>query len=287
MVDLARSLRVPLVVSAHGADLLPDAGPNRGTGLLRQLQNAAAVVVPSQSFLGSVVDAFPWLRDKLRCIRNGYDEAELSVTRAIPGPSSRSAVTALCIAALIPKKGIDVLLRGLSECTSSHLKLRLIGEGPLRQELESASVALGLSDRVSFLGPKDRADVLDELARCDLLVMPSRHPSESFGLAVLEAMACAKPVIASAVGGLSELVSDRETGLLVRPEDPTALARALELMVNDPAMRASLGAAGRSKAKRLTVQATGEAYEALFTQLIHRHDGVSPQGRLTDSRGPS
>lgn len=273
MVDLARLLRAPLVVSAHGADLLPDAGPNRGKGLLRQLETAAAVVVPSQGFLGSVVDAFPSLRDKMHCIRNGYDEAELSAVRAGPANSFQPDVTALCIAALIPKKGIDVLLRGLNQCTSGQLKLRLIGEGPLRQELESLSATLGLSDRVSFLGPKNREGVLHELARCDLLVMPSRHPSESFGLAVLEAMACAKPVVASAIGGLPELVGDRETGLLVRPEDPSALARALDLLASDPAMRSSLGAAGLLRAKRFTVRATADAYEALFTELVAQADG--------------
>ena len=115
---------------------------------------------------------------------------------------------------------------------------------------------------------KDRKEVLNELVHSDLAVMPSRHPSESFGLAVLEAMACAKPVVASAVGGLPELVGDRETGLLVRPEDPTALARALDLLVEDPAMRARLGAAGLSIAKRLTVRATADAYEALFAELL-------------------
>jgi len=270
LVDLARWLRVPLVVSAHGSDLLPDAGPSRGKGLLRQLESADAVVVPSQNYLRSVVDAFPRLRDKIRCIHNGYDEEELSALGAVP-VGSRD-VTALCIAALIPKKGIDVLLRGLHQCTSGQLKVRLIGEGPLRRELEALSATLGLSDRVCFLGPKDRDGVLDEIVHCDMMVMPSRHPSESFGLAALEAMACAKPVVASAVGGLPELVGDRETGLLVRPEDSAALARALDLLAGDPAMRLSLGVAGRSKAKRFTVRVTADAYEALFTELVAQAD---------------
>lgn len=272
MVNLAHSLRVPLVVSAHGSDLLPDAGPDRGKGLRRQLESAAAVVVPSQGYLGSVVEAFPWLRDKMHCIRNGYDEAELSAARPAPANSSQPEVTALCIAALIPKKGLDVLLRGVSQCRSARLRVRLIGEGALRQELESLSATLGLSQRVYFLGPKDRDGVLDELIRCDLMVMPSRHPSESFGLAALEAMACAKPVVASAVGGLPELVGDGETGLLVPPEDPAALARALDLLVDDPAMRTRLGAAGRTKARQFTVRATADAYEALFADLVRRSE---------------
>ena len=273
LVDLARWLRVPLVVSAHGSDLLPDAGPDRGKGLLRQLKSADAVVVPSQNYLRSVVDAFPWLSDKIHCIHNGYDEEELSAVEVAPLSSRKPDVTALCIAALIPKKGIDVLLHAVRQCTSGRLKLRLIGEGPLRRELESLSATLGLSDRVSFLGPKDRDGVLDELVHCDLMVLPSRYPSESFGLAVLEAMACAKPVVASAVGGLPELVGNRETGLLVPPEDPAALARALDLLADDPAMRVSLGEAGRRKAKQFTVRVTADGYEALFTELVAQADG--------------
>jgi glycosyltransferase involved in cell wall biosynthesis len=270
LADLARWLHVPLVVSAHGSDLLADVGPNRERGMLRQLESADAVVVPSQGYLRSVVDAFPGLREKIRCIHNGYDEEELSALEAIQVGSSNPDVTALCIAALIPKKGIDVFLRGLRQCRSSRLKVRLIGEGPLRAELECLSAALGLSDRVSFLGSKDRDEVLAELAHCDLFVMPSRHSSESFGLSALEAMVCAKPVIASAIGGLQELVDDRETGLLVPADDPAALARALDLLVDDPASRLRLGLAGRSKAKQFTAWLSANAYEELFTELVAR-----------------
>jgi glycosyltransferase involved in cell wall biosynthesis len=269
MADLARWLRVPLVVSAHGSDLLPDAGPSRGNGLRRLLDSADAVVVPSHDYLRTVVDAFPSLGNKIRCIHNGYDEEELSVAASVNGSYS-SDVTALCIAALIHKKGIDVLLQALAQCRSNRLKLRLVGDGPLREQLESLTAMLRLSDRVSFLGMKERDEVCRELAHCDLLVLPSRHPSESFGLAALEAMACGKAVVASALGGLPELVDDRETGLLVRPEDPTDLAAALDLLVDDAQLRLKLGAAGRSKATRFTARRAAEVYEGLFKELVAR-----------------
>jgi glycosyltransferase involved in cell wall biosynthesis len=136
---------------------------------------------------------------------------------------------------------------------------------------------------VSFLGTLDRKGVFDELVHCDMLVMTSRHPSESFGLAALEAMACAKPVVASAMGGLPELVSDRETGLLVAPDDAEALARALDLLAGDPAMRIRLGMAGRSKARQFTTRATADAYEALFAELIAQAHGLArPDHRCTE-----
>jgi glycosyltransferase involved in cell wall biosynthesis len=130
LVNLARWLRVPLIVSAHGSDLLPDSGPERGRGLLRLLESADAVVVPSQDYLRSVIDAFPWLVGKIQCIYNGYDEEELAAVDPMQLGQSEPHVTALCIAALIPKKGVDVLLRALNQCKSSQLRLRLIGEAP-------------------------------------------------------------------------------------------------------------------------------------------------------------
>lgn len=286
LADLAGWLDVPLVVSAHGSDLLPDTGPSRDRGLFRQLHRADVVVVPSRNFLRSVVDAFPWLGDKIRCIYNGYAEEEFSAVEAGQEGSRKQDVTAVCIAALISKKGIDVLLHALHRCKSTQLKLRLIGEGPLQRELESLCASLGLSGRVSFLGPKDRHEVVDELAHCDMVVMTSRHPSESFGLAALEAMACAKPVVASAIGGLLELVGDRETGLLVPPDDPAALAQALDLLVDDPPMRLSLGVAGRVKAKQFTAGASADVYEALFVELIAQSHGLmrsDDQGGKSDS----
>jgi glycosyltransferase involved in cell wall biosynthesis len=271
LVDLARSLDVPLIVSAHGSDLLPDGTLEHGEGLARQLDSASAVVVPSQAYLHSVVEAFPALAGKIRCIYNGYDEQEVSGIKENIRPSRKDGeVVAVCIAALIPKKGIDILLRALQLSKATQLSVRIIGEGPLRKDLESMSIELGLSKRVIFLGSKNRVDVLNELAQCDLLVMPSRHRSESFGLAALEAMACGKPVVASAIGGLQELVEDQNNGLLVIPENPQSLATALDDISSDPIMRNRLGEAGRIKARQFTVRATTDRYEAMFSELLAR-----------------
>jgi glycosyltransferase involved in cell wall biosynthesis len=266
LVDLAQRLRIPLVVSAHGSDLLSDEAP--AMGLLRQLDSADAVVVPSNDYLRSVVEIYPRLLGKIHCIYNGYDEKELASVGEQSAEPSAQYVTIVSIGTLIPKKGIDVLLHALRRCSSSRLKLRVIGDGPLRGELESLAITLGVGDRVVFLGKKNRSATFDEIARCDLLVMPSRHRSESFGLAALEAMALAKPVVASAVGGLTELVDDGRTGFLVPREDPVALAQALDRLATNRGLRLVLGAAGRSKAARFTVRATGDAYESLFERLM-------------------
>ena len=271
LADLARHLSVPLVVSVHGSDLLTDAGPCRDAGLMRLLHSADAVVAPSRSYLSEVLRAYPELERNARYIYNGFDEAEFPVPSQShshpPGPER----VALCIAAHSRKKGIDVLLRAMQQLgPDSGLRVRLIGDGPLSQELRLLASSLGVSDQVHFLGTRGRAQVFEELARCDLLVMPSRHASESFGLATLEAMACGKPVVASAIGGLSEVVEDGTTGVLVPPDDPEALALALRTLAADEALRRRLGDAGRQRALRFTVRQTGAEYEALFHRLVTR-----------------
>jgi glycosyltransferase involved in cell wall biosynthesis len=270
LVDAAETLGIPLVVSAHGSDLLTDAGPTTDAGVHRLLDAAARVIVPSRSFRDDVIKAFPALREKTLYIYNGYDARELEDSSSAPAraPSDPSIITALCIAAQIPKKGIDILLRAVHEAALPNLRLRLIGEGELRAQLEQLAGELGIADRVTFIGSLERAGVFVELRAADLLVMSSRHPSESFGLAALEAMASGKPVIASAIGGLREVVDPEVTGLLVPPENPSMLAEAIVRRAGDPGLRARFAEAGRTRAQQFTADKTADAYEQLFRQLI-------------------
>jgi len=150
---------------------------------------------------------------------------------------------------LIPGKGHNVLLRAFAEAREAvpALRLRIAGDGPLRGELQAAAATL---DRgaVRLLGfvPDMRAF----MGACDIVVFPTQ-PSlgEGFGLAALEAMAAERPVVASRLASLPEVVRDGETGMLVAPEDPRALARALARLGADPSMRRMLGSeAGRRAA---------------------------------------
>src|SRR5205814_2309122 len=119
--------------------------------------------------------------------------------------------------------------------------LVVLGEGPERAALERLSAELGMAERVFLLGRMP--DVAAWLRRATLLVHPARW--EGFGMAVLEAMLAGLPVVASAVSSLPELVLDGETGLLVPPDDPQALARAVGCALEQP----DLGEAGRRRAR--------------------------------------
>jgi glycosyltransferase involved in cell wall biosynthesis len=106
----------------------------------------------------------------------------------------------------------------------------LAGEGREREILQTRARALGIANRVSFLG--HRNDIPDLLASCDVFVLPSLY--EGLPVSVLEAMAAGKPVVATAVGGTCEVVLHGQTGLLVPPRDPAALARAIRTLLADP-----------------------------------------------------
>jgi len=148
----------------------------------------------------------------------------------------------LAVCRLEPQKGLDIAVRALPEIRARHPKAELVvlGEGAQRSELEQLASELHVP--VHLLGRVP--DVAAWLTRADLLVHPARW--EGFGLAVLEAMLASKPVVATKVSSIPEIVADGETGLLVAPDDPSALAAAVIHVLDNPG---SYGEQGRSRAK--------------------------------------
>ncbi|HZN02441.1 MAG TPA: glycosyltransferase [Candidatus Polarisedimenticolia bacterium] len=166
-----------------------------------------------------------------------------------------------------PKKGLRVFIAAAARVAAAdpHACFVLIGDGPARAGLERKAAALGLGDRVRFLG--ERTDALSLLPGLDLLVQPSLW--EGFGLSVLEGMAAGVPVVATRVGGLVEVVRDGVDGVLVPPEDAPRLAEAIAALFADPELRERFGVAGRTRARaefhvdRLVVE-TASLYRALL-----------------------
>jgi len=145
--------------------------------------------------------------------------------------------------------------------------LVLVGDGPEREGVEKLAGALGLGPYVTFLGEQLHLGGL--FAQADLFVLPSEQ--ESFGLAALEALASGVPVVASDVGGLPEVVRDGETGLLVPPHDPRALAVAVLELLRDEPRRAAMGRAARADATaRFRPGPVLDRFEALYRELLER-----------------
>jgi glycosyltransferase involved in cell wall biosynthesis len=165
--------------------------------------------------------------------------------RFFPRPRvSHPGVVLLGAAHLVRGKGFQHLLEALTRVRQPQVKLRLAGDGPESGALAKRAGELGLGDRVELLGLRN--DLPELAAAADLFVQPTVY--EAFGLAVAEAMACGLPVIASRVGGLPELVRHQETGLLVPPGDPWALAEAIDQLASQPEVRRRMGEAARRQA---------------------------------------
>ncbi len=193
-----------------------------------------------------------------------------------PSPLPEPRPTLLTIARLEDRyKGHDVVIRSLPllRATVPDAQWVVIGDGPLRPGLERLAAAHGVSDAVHFLGAApDR--IRDEwLRRASALVMPSRLPDggfagEGFGIVYLEAGAFGKPVLAGNVAGPLDAVSDGETGLLVDPTDPVAVARAAAVLLSDAALARRLGENGARRAQDLAWPQICERVEATLRECL-------------------
>jgi glycosyltransferase involved in cell wall biosynthesis len=178
-----------------------------------------------------------------------------------PTPGPRLAV----VGRLIPIKGLDTLLEAVADVPG--VDVEIAGDGPLRASLQADIDARGLGSRAHLLGRVAPAGPV--LERAAIVVVPSL--GEGFGMVALEAMERGRAVIASSVGGLPEIVADGETGLLVPPGDPVALAAAIRRLVADPERVIAMGAAGRRRAVEVFGQdrctrRTAELYEGALAR---------------------
>lgn len=185
---------------------------------------------------------------------------------AVPaGGSDGPVATLLSVERLQEPKDVHTLLRALATLPPERFSAVIVGDGPERPALEAEARALRLGKAVRFAG--ERRDVPRLLAAADVFVLSST--SEGAPVAVLEAMAAGLPVVASAVGGVPELVVNGETGMLVAPGDPAALGAALVRLVDDAALRRRLGTAGRDRARAaFDVAAMRRAHVKLYRATL-------------------
>jgi len=250
-------LRVPFVLVEHS--LYPESGRLRRLFARFAARRAAAVVgVGEQSarVLERLLDLPP---GRVRTIHNGVPEA---AAEDAPGGTRRPVVG--CIGRLDREKAHDTLLRALPQLEASVV---LVGDGPERERLERLAEELGIVERVRFKGWSD--DPRRLLSSFSVFCLPSRPGTESFPLTVLEAMLAGLPVVATAVGSVAEAVLDGETGLLVPPDDPAALAAALRRLLAHRELAAAMGRRGQEVAReRFTVDRMVDGYEQLYREVL-------------------
>jgi glycosyltransferase involved in cell wall biosynthesis len=244
---LARRWRVPALLHVHEC---PEPRWLARALLLAARGTATTVVCNSAWTRDFVVDLAPALAARTRVVHNGLD---LPPPPPPPDPSARLRVT--CVGRIHPKKGQGVLVEAAASARDSGAdwELHLYGDAlpeheALRRDLERQVREAGLEDRVHWHG------FVDDLHRlyggADVAVVPSVVPEE-FSLVCLEASAMCLPVVATGPGGASEVVADRETGYVVPPRDPAALAARLLELERDPERRRAMGERGRERALTL------------------------------------
>ena len=212
-------------------------------------------------------------------IHNGSDLVALD-RRSAESPLTRAGGLLLgSVGNLHPRKGHEFAIRAMPEILQNFPAARLviIGEGPERPRLEALVRSLGVGDAVSLMGFQENVPAV--LKQLDVYVHPSVE--EPFGIAILEAMAARKAVVASQVEGIPEIVVDGVTGILVPPREHGAIANAVCRLIGDASARKQMGIAGRERVEReFNIRRTTRAHEALYLSLSRRcsDSAARPQG---------
>lgn len=238
---LASALRVPFSFTAHRYDIYGKAPAD----LADRIDAAAAVVTVSRANVRHLTKTYGVSPRKLHVIPCGVDIARFRPSRRPARPPH-----VVCVARLKPIKNHRLLLEACALLATRGVPFQctLVGDGPTRPEVEEVRDRLGLGDVVELAGPAEQADVLSWWHRASVAVLTSEY--EGMPVCLMEAAACGVPAVATAVGGVPELVEDGVTGLLAPAGHAAAVADRLERLLVDPALAARLGAAARRRAER-------------------------------------
>src|SRR6266480_2738345 len=240
---------IPFSVTAHGQDFMKDLGND---DLLREICAAAEFVAAETDYSRDLLrQRCPDSADKIHHVYNGMD-----LTR-FPAPNYEASINQVprivSIGRLVAFKGFEYLIDACAELArrGRDFSCEIIGDGPLRGDLEARIRKLSLSDRVHLLGSLSQGAVLEKLRAADIFALASvtdaQGASDVFPTVIIEAMAAARPVVSTRLAGIPESVVDGETGLLVPPEDTMALAKALGRLIEDAKLRLHYGRAGRAR----------------------------------------
>lgn len=266
---VARALNVPLVVTSHGTDISHDSRfrgrriiVNRIRQTLRQVDAATAMSIYMTERMLAIE---PNCQKNIRDIPNGVD------CRAYTAPATRSpqlpelrSPYVLFLGRLHRRKGVDTLIEAFP--ANAGVDLVIVGDGNERDAL----VRQAHGKPIRFLGAIVGSDKYWLLQNALFVVTPTRT-WESFCLVVVEAMCCAKPVIGTEVGGISDLIQPGQNGLLVPPEDPKALAAALQQLLTDKPLRRRLGEMAFKTSRRFDWPVVAAQFTSLFEGLMRGH----------------
>jgi rhamnosyl/mannosyltransferase len=231
------------------------------------LRRAARILVTSDAYL----ESSPWLqpvRDRCRIVPLGIDQRPF-ITLERRGDGK----TILFVGRFRYYKGLQYLVEAMPRIPGAILLL--VGSGPMEADLRERAGALGLVDRVRFIGGVTDEELPHYYERADIFVLPASERSEAFGLVLVEACASALPCVSTELGtGTSYVNSDGETGFVVTPRDPNALADACNALLSNPRLRQKMGTQARLRAQTLfDIRRVAAEVGAVYHEVV----GLSPR----------
>lgn len=248
---LKKIIKFRLIVTVHSGLISREKG-RLFKGLVRFIyRQAEAITVTSKSNLKNLIDITG--QDKVFRIPMGIEAEEFSpihrnetMRRELAG----DGILLLTVARFVEVKGHEYLIKAMAEVSKRDGKIRLafIGSGPLEDKIRRMVRDYKLSDRIIFLGEKTRSEIKKYFASSDIFILPSitcpGGYTEGFGYSLIEALSSGVPVIASSVGGITDIVRDKENGFLVKEKDPYELSQKILKLSYDANLRARLGKSG-------------------------------------------
>jgi glycosyltransferase involved in cell wall biosynthesis len=266
---------IPFSVTAHGQDFMKDLGND---DLLREICAGAEFVAAETDYSRELLcQRCPESAARFYRIYNGIDLEPFP--DPLP-PKENTAPRIISVGRLVAFKGFEHLIDACAELARRSLDFtcEIIGDGPLRDDLQAKIDMLNLSPQVSLLGSLSQGAVLEKLRSADIFALASvtdpQGASDVFPTVIIEAMTAARPVVSTRLAGIPESVVHGETGLLVSPGDTTELAQALEQLMRDPGQRSRLGRAGRARVEQhFRIEHT----VAPLVELLQKTSVVSPR----------
>ena len=258
-----KAFACPLVLTTHGGDTnLPyEKGQYE---LLKGYCDCADVVIAVSEKLKARLESCH-TETPVRVIYNGFS------VHPDPDSCERDHKALIQVGNLIPSKRFDVTIRALAKLREEGLDLTLtvIGQGPLRSELEALSAQLGISEFVHFLGRKPNAEVFQKMCESGIFVMASKP--EGFGIVYLEAMAAGCVTVGTEGEGIDGVIENGRNGFLVPADDEDAIVRVVKNVVNDPQLASAVAMRGKETAQNMTWEQNVCQYEELFGSLQKEH----------------
>lgn len=259
-----------LVTMFHGWDIR--SGIKNGAGIYRTLFKSADCLLANSRYTWDHLISFGADGKKIIFHPVGINIEKFDASAKSPKILDRNPIIILTIARLVEEKGLEYGIRAIRKLLirkpTLSLKYYIVGEGPLRAPLENLVSKLGLTNIVQFRGGMVQEKVIQISKESHLFLLPSVE--EAFGVALLEAQAMGIPVVATTVGGVSQAIDDGQSGFLVPPRDPKAIAERLNYLIEHPDIWHAMGKAGRQYVEaHYDIKALNRRLSEIYDKLLN------------------